>query len=153
MAGNVLWTSVFNKPDSQSQDLTRQRIVQEERCGRRPATTTPGPEYDRMVRGQGAKLLDPWAPPPDASRKVIQPPLVGYGGTIPMVRPEHTGQNRGEFSAHFVPHFGASTMSISNSQPSSCLPLLCFPAVCYEDGALIVLSSLCVAQARTRTRR
>jgi len=61
-----------------------------------------------MVRGQGAKLLDPWAPPPDASRKVIQPPLVGYGGTIPMVRPEHTGQNRGEFSAHFVPHFGSN---------------------------------------------
>ena len=30
MAGNVLWTEVFNKPGSQSQELTRQRIMQEE---------------------------------------------------------------------------------------------------------------------------
>ena len=108
MSGNVLWTSVFNKPDSQSQDLTRQRIVQEERCGRRPATTTPGPEYDRIVRGQSdTKLIDPWAPPPDAGRAKVQPPLVGYGGTVPMQRPEHTGKNRGEQNAAFIPHFGS----------------------------------------------
>lgn len=74
MAGNVLWTSVFNKPDSQSQDLTRQRIVQEERCGRRSAEIIPGPIYDQMVRGTGGPaLLDPWAPT-GAARKTIQPP-------------------------------------------------------------------------------
>ena len=106
MAGNVLWTTVFNQQGNQSQELTRQRIVQEERCGRRPATTTPGPVYDRLVRGEG-KLLDPWAPPPDSQRSKIQPPLIGYGGTIPMIRPEHTGKNRGEQAAHFVPHFGS----------------------------------------------
>ena len=105
MAGNVLWTNIFNQQGNQSQELTRQRIVQEERCGRRPATITPGPVYDRLVRGEG-KLLDPWAPPPDSQRRNIQPPLVGYGGTVPMLRPEHTGKNRGEQAAHFVPHFG-----------------------------------------------
>lgn len=107
MAGNVLWTTIFNQQGNQSQELTRQRIVQEERCGRRPATVTPGPEYDKLVRGQG-KLLDPWAPPPDAQRSKIQPPLVGYGGTVPRLRPEHTGKNRGEQAAHFVPHFGSA---------------------------------------------
>jgi hypothetical protein len=107
MAGNVLWTNVFNQQGNQSQELTRQRIVQHERCGRRPATVTPGPEYDKLVRGQG-KLLDPWAPPPDTQRSKIEPPLVGYGGTVPMLRPEHTGKNRGEQAAHFVPHFGSN---------------------------------------------
>ena len=98
---------MFNKPDSQSQELTRQRIVQEERCGRRPATTIPGPSYDQLVRGKGEPMLlaDPWAPP--KTRQTIQPPLVGYGGTIPLVRPEHTGVNNGEQAAHFVPHFGS----------------------------------------------
>jgi len=106
MAGNVLWTNVFNQPGSQSQELTRQRIVQEERCGRRPATTTPGPVYEELVRGQGGhKLLDPWQQP--AKRHTVQPPLVGYGGTIPMVRPEHTGENKGEYAAHYVPHYGS----------------------------------------------
>ena len=64
MAGNVLWTSVFNKPDSQSQDLTRQRIVQEERCGRRPADITPGPVYEDMVRGRGSEEQEPLHAPP-----------------------------------------------------------------------------------------
>ena len=106
MAGNVLWTEVFNKPGSQSQELTRQRIVQEERCGRRPATITPGPTYEKIVRGKGeTPLLDPWKP--TTGRHSIEPPLVGYGGTVPMVRPEHTGVNNGEQAAHFVPHFGS----------------------------------------------
>lgn len=108
MAGNVLWTPVFNKPGSQSQELTRQRIKQEDVCGRRPATKLPGPEFDRIVRGDAgshSKLLaDPWQP--KGERHSIQPPLVGYGGTIPMVRPEHTGINNGEQAAHFVEHFG-----------------------------------------------
>ena len=102
MAGNVLWTPVFNKPGSQSQELTRQRIKQEDVCGRRPATKLPGPEFDRIVRGDAgshSKLLaDPWQP--KGERHSIEPPLVGYGGTIPMVRPEHTGINNGEQAAH-----------------------------------------------------
>ena len=88
MSGNVLWTNLFNKPDSQAQDLTRQRIVQEERCGRRPASIVPGLVYDAMVRGKGPSVpVDPWAPG-KGERGALQPPLVGYGGTIPMVRPE-----------------------------------------------------------------
>jgi len=112
---NVLWTTVFNKPGSQSQELTRQRIVQEERCGRRPATITPGPLYDDMVRGApGApKLQDPWAPKSEAARKTIHPPLMGYAGTIPRVRAEHTGVNRGEQAAHFVPHFGSAALAVT----------------------------------------
>jgi hypothetical protein len=103
MASNVLWTSVFNKPGSQSQELTRQRIVQEERCGRRPATIMPGAVYDDMVRGQGpVRVSDPWRPP--AQRHTVGAPLVGYAGSVPRVRPEHTGVNRSEAAAHFVPH-------------------------------------------------
>ena len=49
-------------------------------------------------------LIDPWQP--KAERHSIQPPLVGYGGTIPRVRPEHTGVNNGEQAAAFVEHFG-----------------------------------------------
>ena len=105
MAGNVLWTAVFNKPGSQSQELTRQRIVQEERCGRRPATIIPGPVYDEMVRGRGPlQLADPWAP--KSQRLSLPPPIKGYGGTLLRVRPEHTGFNHGEQAAHFTPHFG-----------------------------------------------
>lgn len=101
-----LWTTVFNKPGSQSQELTRQRIVQEERCGRRPATTIPGPQFDELVRGpSGETLRDPWAS--TQMRHSIQPPLVGYGGTVPRVRPEHTGVNKGEQAAQFVPHYGS----------------------------------------------
>ena len=107
MAGNVLWTSVFNKPDSQSQDLTRQRIVQEERCGRRPATVIKGPEFDELVRGKGDDTLvrDPWKP--KGPRHSVQPPLVGYGGSVPLVRPEHTGENKGEHAYYYTPHFGS----------------------------------------------
>ena len=108
MAGNVLWTSIFNQPTSQASELTRHRIIQEERCGRRPATTTPGPVYEDIVRGRPApgydKLVrDPWQP--EGPRTSVQPPIVGYGGTVPRVRPEHTGVNNGEQAAHFVPHF------------------------------------------------
>ena len=88
MAGNVLWTQVFNKPGSQSQELTRQRIVQEERCGRRPATITPGPAYEEMVRGRGPlqeMVRDPWAP--SSQRHSLPGPIKGYGGTLPIVRP------------------------------------------------------------------
>ena len=117
MAGNVLWTSLFNKPDSQSQDLTRQRIVQEERCGRRSAEIIPGPTYDLMVRGLpgGPKLLDPWTPS-SKTRHSVQPPLVGYGGTLPRVRPEHTGKNNGEQAAHFVPHFGSKALAARDAR-------------------------------------
>ena len=108
MAGNVLWTSIFNQPTSQASELTRHRIIQEERCGRRPATTTPGSVYEDIVRGRPApgydKLVrDPWQP--EGPRTSVQPPIVGYGGTVPRVRPEHTGVNNGEQAAHFVPHF------------------------------------------------
>lgn len=117
MAGNVLWTSLFNKPDSQSQDLTRQRIVQEERCGRRSAEIIPGPTYDLMVRGLpgGPKLLDPWTSS-SKTRHSVQPPLVGYGGTLPRVRPEHTGKNNGEQAAHFVPHFGSKALAATRRE-------------------------------------
>ena len=116
MAGNVLWTSVFNQQGSQSQELTRQRIVQEERCGRRPATNLSGPDHDNIVRGKPSKqhsklLLDPWQP--NNERHSIQPPLVGYGGTIPRVRPEHTGVNNGEQAAQFVEHFGHGGTSVA----------------------------------------
>ena len=37
--------------------------------------------------------------------------VVGYGGTIPRVRPEHTGKNDGEQAAHFVPHFGSAALA------------------------------------------
>ena len=105
MAGNVLWTSVFNKPGSQACELTRQRIVQEERTGRRPASIVPGPAYDEAVRGRGSMVpRDPWAPA--AVRHTLPPPIVGYGGTMPRVRPEHTGKNPGEQAAQFKPHFG-----------------------------------------------
>ena len=102
MAGNVLWTSVFNKPDSQSQELTRQRIKQEEVCGRRPASIVPGPVHAAIVRGKGDHvLLDPWQPS-NTQRQSVNPPLVGYGGTFPRLRPEHTGVNRGEQAAKFT---------------------------------------------------
>ena len=100
MSGNVLWTQVFNKPGSQSQELTRQRIVQEERCGRRPASIIPGPAYEAAMRGRGTIVpVDPWAPQRD--RHQLPPPIVGYGGTMPRVRPEHTGKNMGEQAAEF----------------------------------------------------
>jgi len=58
------------------------------------------------VRGRGGELLDPWKP--SAQRHSIQPPLVGYGGTMPRTRPEHTGENKGEQAAQFVPHIGSA---------------------------------------------
>ena len=112
MSGNVLWTPLYNKPDSQSQELTRQHIRQHSRVGRRPAETTPGPEFQKIIRGEGATVLvDPWAQTASASagqRHTLAPPIPGYGGTIPLVRPEHTGANRGESAAHFVPHIGSA---------------------------------------------
>jgi len=115
MAGNVLWTQVFNKPGSQSQELTRQRIFQEERCGRRPASIVPGPVHEELVRGRGPyHIVDPWAP--SQARHSLPPPIVGYGGTIPRVRPEHTGINRGEQAAHYKPHFGTASYAFTVGQ-------------------------------------
>ena len=100
MAGNVLWTTIFNKPTSQASELTRQRIVQEERCGRRPASIISGPAYEDAVRGRGPlTIADPWAPPRD--RHALPAPIKGYGGTMPRVRQEHTGKNYGEQAAQF----------------------------------------------------
>jgi hypothetical protein len=107
MSGNVLWTQIFNKPDSQSQELTRQRIIQEERCGRRAPGVIPGPVYDELVRGRGAPLPDPWVS--KGARHSIHPPIVGYSGTIPSLRPEHTGVNNGEQAAKFTQHFGTAS--------------------------------------------
>jgi len=105
MAGNVLWTTIFNKPTSQASELTRQRIVQEERCGRRPASIISGPAYEDAVRGRGPlTIADPWAPPRD--RHALPAPIKGYGGTMPRVRQEHTGKNYGEQAAQFKAHFG-----------------------------------------------
>ena len=94
MAGNVLWTNIFNKPDSQSQELTRQRIIQEGRPGRRPAQPqTPSQQYDDIISGRGPGVpVDPW---PRAAREVnrttIGAPILGYGGSVPLLRPEHVG--------------------------------------------------------------
>ena len=106
MSGNVLWTSIFNQPGSQANELTRQRIVQEERVGRRPANTMSSAEHAAVLRGE-SDLRDPWVAKPAGERYALQPPISGYGGTIPMYRPEHTGENNGEQAAAFVPHFGS----------------------------------------------
>mgnify|MGYP003685641659 CR=1 FL=1 len=105
MAGNVLWTSVFNKPGSQSQELTRQRIVQEERPGRRPAMEPiPGAQYDAMLRGEGERVpRDPWQkPPPGAPRHTLGAPICGYGGAVPRLYPEHLGKPKSEAHAAYV---------------------------------------------------
>ena len=61
----ALWTGAFMKQTSQANELTRQRIIQEERCGRMPSQEhIPKPEYMDMVRGvPGARTVrDPWTP-------------------------------------------------------------------------------------------
>jgi len=105
MATNVLWTSVFNKPGSQSQELTRQRIAQEERVGRRPAMEPiPSATYDDMMRGKGDRVpRDPWQRPlANAPRTTIASPICGYGGSVPRLYPEHLGRPTSEASAQFV---------------------------------------------------
>ena len=104
MSGNVLWTTIFNEPTSQATELTRDRIRQHDRVGRRPASIVPGPLFEEAIRGRDThglvKMDDPWAPPRE--RHSLPPPLVGYGGTFPRVRPEHTGKNMGEQAAQFM---------------------------------------------------
>ncbi|KOO35826.1 hypothetical protein Ctob_010942 [Chrysochromulina tobinii] len=120
MSGNVLWTTIFNEPTSQATELTRDRIRQHDRVGRRPASIVPGPLFEEAIRGRDThglvKMDDPWVPPRE--RHSLPPPLVGYGGTFPRVRPEHTGKNMGEQAAQFIPHFGtASYRKTANMAP------------------------------------
>ena len=106
----ALWTGAFMKQTSQAGELTRQRIIQEERCGRMPSQEhIPKPEYMDMVRGvPGARTVrDPWAPS-GRPRESKPPPIMGYGGTIPKVRTEHLGIMQSEAQARYVPHAGSA---------------------------------------------
>ena len=80
---------MFQSVTAQSQEMVRQRIILEERFGRRPAQAqTPGPVYDEMIRGS-AEIRDPWAPTPHENRSTIHAPVFGYSGHVPRVCPEH----------------------------------------------------------------
>ena len=77
---------MFQSVTAQSQEMVRQRIILEERFGRRPAQAqTPGPEYDEMIRGS-AEIRDPWAPTPHENRSTIHAPVFGYSGHVPRAR-------------------------------------------------------------------
>ena len=90
MPPNCLWTTVFNGMDSQSQDLTRQVIVMEERRGKRAGQEqVPGPEYQAMMKAPvvAHEVRDPWKPKPGTTqasgRHTIQPAVQGYSGSVP----------------------------------------------------------------------
>ena len=90
MPPNCLWTTVFNGIDSQSQDLTRQVIVMEERRGKRsPQEQLTGPEYQAMMKAPvvAHEIRDPWKPRPGtqeaSGRHTIQPAVQGYAGSVP----------------------------------------------------------------------
>jgi hypothetical protein len=127
MSGNVLWTSVFNKPGNQANELSRQRIVQEGRVGRRPARAPiPGPEYEDMLRGRGDRVpRDPWPQPAaNAARVTIGAPICGYGGSVPTLYSEHVGKPTSEHNAAFVNKSAghrAFTQSIAPGGGSSAL--------------------------------
>ena len=113
MPPNCLWTTVFNGVDSQSQDLTRQVIVMEERRGKRsPGEQLTGPEYQAMMKAPvvAHAIRDPWKPRPGtqeaSGRYTIHPAVQGYSGSIPRVRTEHVGSMRSEQQAQFQPKFG-----------------------------------------------
>lgn len=131
MSGNVLWTTIFNEPTSQATELTRDRIRQHDRVGRRPASIVPGPLFEEAIRGRDThglvKMDDPWVPPRE--RHSLPPPLVGYGGTFPRVRPEHTGKNMGEQAAQF--------MCVQPSPPAR-------PAALDDRAYMRAIDSLCV---------
>ena len=112
----ALWQQAFTKPTTMAQELTRQRIIQEDRCGRRAAQAPiPGREYREIMRGQASHApADPWAPSSRRPRESLPAPICGYGGAIPRVRKEHVGRLQSEASSSYVPH-------ISNNQPSSAL--------------------------------
>ena len=109
MPPNCLWTTIFNGVDSQSQDLTRQVIVMEERWGKRPGEQLTGPVSSDDERRWSRAIRDPWKPRPGTGgigRYTIHPAVQGYSGTIPRVRTEHIGANRSEQQAQFQPKFG-----------------------------------------------
>ena len=113
MPPNCLWTSVFNGPSSQAQDLTRHVIVMEERRGKRASQEQiPGPEYQSMMKAPviAHEIRDPWKPRPGtqeaSGRYTIQPAVQGYSGLIPRVRTEHIGIGVSEQQAQFQPKFG-----------------------------------------------
>ena len=65
-------------------------------------------------RDPGRALGHPWAPqrdpwvPKGGDRETLPPPIRGYTGAVPRVRPEHVGPLRSEQQEHFTPMFGTA---------------------------------------------
>ena len=76
---------------TQGQNLVRERIVMEEKPGKR---CTFG--------GSKGPVPDPWQPS-DAPRESKPPGIPGYGGHMPRVRPEFEGPMESEASSAFAP--------------------------------------------------
>jgi len=111
MAGNVLWTEVFNKPGSQSQELTRQRIMQEERSGKRCSFGSAP---------QSTDCPDVWVAP-QAERQTLAAPIAGYTGAVARVRPEFIGPTSSEAASAFTQPCRSATAAMAPGGGSSAL--------------------------------
>jgi len=91
---NVLWTGVFNKPDGMSQELTRQRIIQEERFGRKPAYNTASIKKS---------CPDPWKSNTSREQRTsIAPHICGYAGHVPRVPRQDQSRMTSEMAASYT---------------------------------------------------
>ena len=101
----------MNTLTTQGQNLQRERIIMEEKPGKR--CTFGGSERE---------MPDPWKQAPsDVPRDSKPPGIVGYGGSLPRVRPEFQGPMASEAQSAFDPPRSRDTVRMAPGGGASAL--------------------------------